>query len=99
MQSESSAQRIPSAGSGEQAEPNGRPAVFGSTQVSWKPSPVDSSGPSVQVRRPQRESAPDSGNWFEGRPTLSCPQKLIGHWPPPAASAGQLASGRGSFPI
>src|SRR5580765_7216712 len=61
MQSESSAQRIPSAGSGEQSAPNASPAGFASTQVSWKPSPLDSSGPRVQVRRPHRESAPDSG--------------------------------------
>jgi hypothetical protein len=33
-QSESSAQRIPSAGSGEQSAPNASPAGFASTQVS-----------------------------------------------------------------
>ena len=94
-QSESSAQRpFAGAGSGEHAVPKALAFMLASTQVSWKPSAEASSAPSVHTRPPQSESAPDCGNWFDGKPTLSWPQKFSGHSPPPAASAGQMASGR-----
>ena len=38
---------------------------------------------------------PTAGTGSDGSPTLSWPQKFSGHSPPPAASAGQMASGRG----
>ena len=92
MHSESSAQRIPGAGSGEQAAPNAL-AAFATTQVSWKPS-FEQLRAHLATRPPHSESAPDCGNWLDGRPTLRWPQKFSGHSPPPAASGGQMASGR-----
>src|SRR4029077_5844765 len=59
MHSESSAHRIPAAGSGEQAAPNALAFMFVSTQVSWKPSFEASSGPTLHTRPPHSESAPD----------------------------------------
>ena len=40
----------------------------------------------MQLRTPHSESAPDCAYWVAGNPTLAWPQKLIRHWPPPAAS-------------
>jgi hypothetical protein len=91
-QSESSAQRLPSAGVSEQADPNGNAPAIGARQTSWKASPVATAGPITHTRPPlQTASALDEATWFEGREATdtSCPQKLMGHGPPPIASAGQ----------
>ncbi len=62
MQSESFAQRIPSAVLVEHGAPNASAPAVGATQSSWKALPAGTAGPTTQTRPLlQIESAPDCG--------------------------------------